>query len=415
MPTAVELKKNRNQIWERMKAIVDLAETENRNLSTEEETNWNQANTDIGELDKRIERQERMERTPAAAPAGGNLDIRRAVVTTRDMPVAELRATPEYATAYGRWLRCVEDMDDRALLRPGFVQERAMGTTSGAAGGFLVPEGFQRKMEQALLDYGGMRSAATIIQSTDGADLPMPTSDDTSNTGEIVAEGRAVTEQDVAVGAKVLRAYMYSSKMVRVSLQFLQDSAIDVEGWLAGLLGERIARITNTHFTTGASANEPQGIVTGATSGVAGATGQTVTCTWDNLIDLEHSVGSAYRRGARYMFADTTLGILRKLKDGEGRYLWLPGQPTAGVPNTINGWAYTINDDVAAMAASAKSILFGQLSKYIIRDVRGFALRRLEERYAEYLQVAFLGFSRHDGVLLDAGQHPVRYYSNSAS
>lgn len=421
MATVIELKEQRSQIWERMKQIVDTAEAENRNLSAEEDANWAKANGDISELEQRIDRQERLERTPsptAPPPTEKATDDWRQY---RNNPRA-LAGTPAYSRAFSEMLRSTSridlDPETRAILAAGFVplEQRAMGVATGAGGGFLAPDSFVARVEQALLEFGGMRSVATIMRTADGNDIAMPTSNDTTNTGELLAENTAASEQDLTVGQVVLKSYMYSSKIIKASYQFLQDAAIDVEGWLAARIAERIGRITNTHFTTGAGANLPSGIVTGATSGVSGATGQTTIVTWDDLISLEHSIDPAYRGpGCRYMFADSTLQAIRKLKDGNGQYLWQPASPTLGTPSMINGWPYTINQDVAVMAASAKSVLFGRLDKYIIRDVRGLAVMRLEERYAEYLQVGFLGFSRHDGILIDAGTNPVKYYSNSAS
>jgi len=105
--------------------------------------------------------------------------------------------------------------------------------------------------------------------------------------------------------------------------------------------------------------------------------------------------------------------VLKKLKDGNSLPLWVP-ELAGGAPQTILGYRYTINNDVAAMAANAKSLLFGDFKKYVIRDVRGISLMRLAERYAEYRQVGFFAFSRHDGDLIDAGTHPIKYYANSA-
>lgn len=418
MPTVIELKESRAQIWERMKQLVDGSEAENRGLTAEEQSNWDKANADIESLDSRIANQEKLERRPAS-PAGEGRQMAN-LPTGGDKPVS-FRAKPEYRTAFYSWMAAEtpHDLDPeyRQVLSAGRREARAMGVNAPTAGGFLVPETLERRIEQALLYYGGMREAATVMRTDSGEDLAMPTSNDTTNVGELLAENTAATEQDVTVGARILKAYMYSSKIIRASYQFLQDPAIDVEGWLADLLAIRIGRITNTHFTTGSGANQPSGIAGDSTQGVAAATGQTTSVTWDDLITLEHTIDPAYRTtGCRFMFRDSTLREIRKLKDGEGRYLWQPGAPgAAGAPSTINGYPYTINPDVAAMAASANSIFFGQLSKYHIRDVRGFALLRLQERYAEYLQVAFLGFSRHDGVLLDAGTNPVKYYTNSAS
>ena len=415
MPTVLELKDQRAQIWQRMKEINDKAEAEQRDLASEEQANWNQADADIKALDARIARQEQLERKPAE-----HGDSRQIATATLAVPQERLIAMPEYQRAFGNFLRVPRltdlDSEDRSILARGFVQHRAMGTNVPTAGGYLVPETLSRSIDQALLEYGGMREVATVFATEDGGDFLMPTSDDTSNTGEILAENTAASEQDITVGAKVFKAYMYSSKIIRASIQFLQDGAIDVEAWLAARMAERLARITNSHFTTGTGANQPSGIAGDATTGVTGATGQTTTVTWDDLISLEHSVDPAYRRaGCRWMFHDNTLQAIKKLKDGEGRYLWQPGLPTTTAPSTIMNYPYTINQDVAVMAASAISIYFGLLTKYHIRDVRGRAVMRLDERYAEYLQVGFLAFSRHDGLLLDAGTHPVKTYVNSAS
>ena len=120
------------------------------------------------------------------------------------------------------------------------------------------------------------------------------------------------------------------------------------------------------------------------------------------------------------MFADSTLKALKKIKipqfsgDTNGMPLWQPGL-VQGQPDRILGYPFVINQDVAAMAASAKAIVFGDLSKYLIRDVRDVTLLRLDERYAENHQVAFLAFSRHDGDLLDAGTDPVKLFVNPAA
>jgi HK97 family phage major capsid protein len=208
---------------------------------------------------------------------------------------------------------------------------------------------------------------------------------------------------------------MYTSKLVRVSLQLLQDSAFDMESWLARKLGERIGRAQNAHFTTGTGTAQPEGVQTNATIGKTGTTGQTTSVTYDDLIDLIHSVDPAYRSSgrARFMLNDATLGAARKLKDSQNRPLWEPSVQV-GVPDSLLGYGYTINQDMPVMAADAKSILFGDFfAGYLIRDVRDVQLLRLAERYADYLQVGFLAFSRADGAPQDAAA--IRAYRNSAT
>lgn len=293
-------------------------------------------------------------------------------------------------------------------------QYRAQAVATGGAGGFTVPDELMRALEVALLTFGGMRQVSTIIRTDTAADLPIPQANDTANVGMILAENTQVTQQDVVFTQLVLQAFKYSSKMILVSVELLQDNAINLAAFLGQALGERIGRITNTHFTIGTGTGEPRGIVVASTLGKAGLVGQTTSVIYDDLVDLEHSVDPAYRTGARWMFHDSSLKALKKIKDTTGRPLWAPGIITSN-PDTILGYPYVVNNDIAVMAANAKSILFGALDKYLIRDSLGITMLRLDERFADFHQVAFLAFSRHDGDLLNAGTNPVKHYSNSAT
>jgi HK97 family phage major capsid protein len=294
----------------------------------------------------------------------------------------------------------------------------ALGVGTDTGGGATVPQGFYDQLIDAQLAYGGMVEASFVFDTASGNALPIPTDNDTTNAGAILGENTQVGTQDVTFGAVTMNAYTYSSKLVLVSNQLLQDSAFNLDAFLSGKLGTRLARITNTHFTTGNGASKPGGVVTGATLGytAGGSTssGSTATFTNDDLIELEHSVDPAYRKNARFMMADTSLKQIKKLKDGIGRPLWLAGIAVKE-PDTINGYPYVINQDMAAPAASAKPVTFGDFQNYFIRRVAGVQILRLTERYADFNQVGFLAFQRWDGQLIDAGTHPIKYLQNSAS
>jgi len=290
----------------------------------------------------------------------------------------------------------------------------ALGVGTDTVGGFTVPQGFYQMLVDAQKFYGGMLDAAFVFDTATGNSLPIPTDNDTTNAGAILGENTTVGQQDLTFGAVTMNAYTYTytSKMVLVSNQLLQDSAFNLDAFLSGKLGTRLARITNTHFTTGDGASKPTGISTAATSGRVGATGQTTSIIFDDLIELEHSVDPAYRKNARFMMADSSIKVIKKLKDGIGRPLWMPGLAVKE-PDTINSYPYVINQDVAAMAADAISVLFGDFQNYFIRRVAGIQILRLTERFADSNQVAFLAFQRWDGQLIDAGTHPIKYYQNS--
>jgi len=291
--------------------------------------------------------------------------------------------------------------------------QRAQSVGTATAGGHAVPDEMMGEIEIALLKFGGIRNVATIQRTTTGADLPIPTTNDTSNKGERIDENTTANEQDVTLGQLVLQAYKYSSKMVRVSLELMQDSATDMSTLLGRLLGERVGRIQNEEFTTANGSSKPNGLLNAAADSSV-TTASNAALTHSELLQLSHSVDPAYRENgaAQWMFNDTTLRIVKEMKDSQNRPLWLPGV-AVGAPDTIDGYGYQINQDMPS-GASAKAILFGELSKYIVRDVMEWTLIRLDERYAELGQVAFLGWTRADGDLLDAGTNPVKYLTLAA-
>lgn len=319
------------------------------------------------------------------------------------------------------WLRGGERALDDDMRR--FVAERrrqVMGAQSigtPSEGGYLAPTDFAAVLIERMAAFGGMRSVATVIQTDHGRQIDYPTTDDTSEEGEIIAENTTATDADAAFGTVNIGAYKYSSKIITVPIELLQDSRIDIEAHVRDRLARRLARVTNKHFTTGTGTGQPRGIVTASVVGKAGAAGQTVSVTYDDLVDLEHAIDPAYRaNGASFMFHDTTLKVLKKLKDADGRPLWRPGV-TGGDANDILGYGYTINQHMPVMAASAKSILFGQLSKYVIRDIMDVTLFRFDDSaYMKKGQIAFLAWMRSDGDLVDVDPTTaVKHYANSAT
>ena len=212
-----------------------------------------------------------------------------------------------------------------------------------------------------------------------------------------------------------LGVHKYSSKTVAVPIELLQDSNADIEAFVNNRLITRLGRITNKHFTVGTGSSQPSGVLTGATLGVTGAKAQVDSVTYDDLVELEHSLDPAYREGGRcaFMFADTTLKAIKKLKDGQGRPLWLPGIDVKE-PASILGYRYVINQSVPAMAATAKSVLFGDFSKYVIRDAMGITMYRFaDSAFAQKGQVGFLAFMRSGGVLTDA--QAVKFFQHGAA
>ncbi len=384
-------------------------------ISKEDEARFDKMMADADTIKANIDR---LEKVMAAEHELGQRVEQRA---GRDnISIADAKNQDEQeGTIFKKWLlggmQDLNDQERRVMQRraaPVIQAAQSVGTTT--AGGFLVPQSFSDRLEIALKYHSGVMENAEVIETDSGADMPWPTVNDTTQVGAILAENATISAQDVTFASVTLKAYMYTSKLIAVSLQLMQDSFFNMENLIADIAGERLGRIFNTHFTTGTGSGQPNGIVTASASGKVGTTGQTTSVIYDDLIDLIHSIDPAYRRGSKWMANDASIKVVRKLKDSQNRPLWEPSVQ-AGQPDTLLGYPVVTNNDVAVMAANAKSILFGAMNKYKVRRVRGMTLMRLNERYADALQVGFFAFARVDGNLIDAGTNPVKYYANSAT
>lgn len=400
MATTTELREKRANTWQQMQDLVNLAEREDRDFTAEERATYSRMESDLDALGDRAERIERMEALnsrlsqPSGRPEG-----------LFGEPADE-RGDEQYAEAFSTFVRrgmAQANPEQQASLQRNF-QNAAVGT--GAAGGYTIPPAFRAIMVETMKAFGVMLTEAEVIETDTGANMPWPTNDDTGNLGAILAENQPIVEQDVTVGQASLDAYMFTSKLVKASIQFLQDSP-NADAWLARKLGERIGRIKSQLYTVGTGTNQPDGVVTSATIGVTG-TGSLATTggiAYDNLVDLMESLDPAYgdHPDAKWMMHQTARKAIRKLKDSTGKPIWEPSVQ-AGVPDTLIGRAVRVNNDMAAVAQNSLSLGFGNIrAAYVVRQVIGSAaLLRLTERYADNLQVGFLAFERADGTLQDA-------------
>lgn len=393
-PTLEDLREQRNDAATKANEIAKRDDVTQDELDRAEELL-----ASVESLDKRIKVLEK------------NDSVQERLKEPRPEPDLRSKSEPErtqgqYDKAFRKFLRGgTRNLDQRELetLHTGFYdltgEARALGTTTGGAGGYTIPADFQRKITETMVSFGGMRQVSNVISTDSGASLPWPSNNDTANLGTILTENTAMSELDVAFTTNTLDAFMYVSGLVRVSYQLLQDSFFDLEDFLARKLGERIGRIQNRHFTVGTDTTQPQGIAVGATSAFTAASGTAVTIA--NLQTLSRSVDPAYRANAAWMMNDTTFGEIAGLTDTTGRPLWNPDM-TGGDQGRLLGYPVVINQDMPHTAINQKPILFGDYRQaYIIRDVRGIQMTRLDERYAEFLQVGFFAYARADGGIDD--------------
>lgn len=390
------LLERRASLWNQCKAHLDEAEARGSE-SAEDAEKWTAMSAELDKLDERIgDVRVKMERED---------DNRRAIDSLGgDIPLpTENRNEELLAAAFRSYLVSPEDMP--AEHRAALAERRALATGTDSAGGFLVPETWAAQIIEVMKDFSGARQVAGVFATSTGEAINYPAVDETAVMGERIGENVAAAEQDPVFTNVLLEAWLYSSKMIRVPFSLINDNAFDLDNWLPGALGARIGRIQNVEFTTGAgTAGIPQGFVTGASVGKTAAAAAAFTT--DELIDLTESVDTAYLAGSPvFTFRQTVRGTLRKLKDGNGQYIWRPGLRD-GEEDQLLGYRYVVNNDMPAPAINARPVVFGDIAAgFLVRDVTGIPVRRLTERYAEFGQVAFLGFERADSAVVDANAY----------
>jgi HK97 family phage major capsid protein len=279
---------------------------------------------------------------------------------------------------------------------PRGIQTRDASVGTNSAGGYTVKQEFSDQLEKLLKDFSAVRGVVDVFRTDTGALLPWPTADDTGNTGELMTENAAGTSADVTFGVVNFNGYKYGTKAMLVSYELLNDSAFDIESFLAETAGERLGRAQGPHFTTGTGSSQPKGIVTCASAGLTTALATAITA--DELINLIYKVDPAYRNSpsVAFMMHDAIIAYVSLLKDSTGRPL-LRESYGDGVDLTIQGYKVAPNMFMASTVATTNvTALFGDMSKFKIRDVGEVRFRRLDERYAEKDQTGFLGFLRSD-------------------
>lgn len=302
---------------------------------------------------------------------------------------------------YRKWLRKGEkglNAEERQIL-----EARALSHVTEASGAYTIPEGFAGYIIERLKFISQINEWAMTQSTATGNDIPYPTNDDTSNVGELLAENTEAGEQDMSFGQIIAKAFVFSTKYMRVPNQLIQDNGVNLEEYIARQFALRVARIENQYFTTGSGTSQPQGYVTGATQGVVSASASAFTA--DELMQLEHSLDIAYRSNRNrvaWAMHDSIILEIKKLSVTTNpiKPIWIPSL-SSGQPDTILGYRYFINNDMASsLTSGAKPIVLGDWDSFLIRRVNGFALQRLVELHALYNQTTFVGFSRSDSRVL---------------
>jgi len=388
-------------------------------MPADESTKLDALLNEVTAIDAAIEREQRVMALEAEQNPQAALDALRDAATRSPGAHSERSsALRAFLTGGLRALSAEQVTEMSARVNPDI--RAAMSTTTNSEGGYTTAIEYQRSLEEAMKAFGGIRSVATVIRTATGTQMQFPAADATAEEGEIVGQNTAVSALDTTFSNLTIDVFKYSSKKIALPFELVQDSFIDIEAYIQGLLAMRLGRITAKHFTTGTGTGQPRGLITAASVGVIGATGTATTFGYDDLVNLEHSVDPAYRSapGVGFMMSDAALRVARKIKDSNGRPVFVPGYEQGnpgGAPDRLLGRPIYLSQEMAAPAANAKSIAFGQFGKYVIRDVMDMTLFRMtDSAFTLNGQIGFVAFMRSGGNLIDVGG-AVKTFQHSAT
>ena len=387
MNQILELREKRAKAWDAAKAFLDSKRGNDGMLSAEDAATYDRMEADVVNLGREIERLERQSAIDRelSQPVGKPL-------TARPEPGADQgktgTATDEYKAAFWRTMRAKSVPHE-------VVNALQVGVES--EGGYLAPDEYQRTLIEALEEQNIFRQLAHVISTASGdRKIPVVAS---KGTASWIDEEAAYPESDDSFGQVSIGAYKLAT-MLKVSEELLNDSVFDLPSYIAREFARRIGAAEEEAFFTGNGTGKPTGVLNatgGAETGVTAASATAITM--DEVMDLYYSLRAPYRRNAVFIMNDSTIKAIRKLKNGNGDYLWQPSL-TAGQPDTLLGRPVYTSSYMPAIAAGNKTILFGDLGYYWVADRQGRSFKRLNELYAATGQVGFLASQRVDGKLV---------------
>lgn len=386
MNKILELREKRAKLWDSTKAFLDSRRNENGLLSVEDTTTYEKMEADVVNLGKEIDRLERQ--------AVLDLELAKptsAAITHRPEQYQETekngRASNEYKSAFWKAMK----------NKNSFEVQNALQVGTDSEGGYLVPDEFEQTLIEALVEENMFRQLAKVVTTSSGdKKIPVVAA---KGTASWVDEEGVIPESDDTFGQVSIGAYKLAT-MIKVSEELLNDSVFNLEQYIAKEFARRIGSKEEEAFFIGDGNGKPTGIFNAAGGAGVGVTTTSVSgISFDEIMDLFYSLKSPYRKNAVFVTNDATVKAIRKLKDGNGQYLWQPSV-TAGQPDTILNRPLKTSAYVPVIASAAKTIAFGDFSYYWVADRQGRSFQRLNELYAATGQVGFKATQRVDGKLI---------------
>lgn len=384
--TIVEMREKRAKLWATMEGFLDTHRNEKGVLSAEDDATYAAMEKDLDDLTNEIHRMERRDAREAELSRPVNRPL-----TEKPEKSAEPEKTGRASNAYRE--------DFGRHLRGKMPIHNVLSESTDADGGYLVPTEFEHQIVTELEESNIIRSIARVITTHHDRKIPIAVG---HSVATWTAENAAYTESNPTFGQKQIDAFKLTD-LLRVSVELLQDAEFDLESYISAEIARAFGVAEEQAFCVGTGANQPTGIFTanGGAVGVTAAAASTVTA--DELISLIYALKSPYRRNAKFLMNDATVSAIRKLKDGNGVYLWQPALQ-AGQPDKLLGFDLVTSPYAPTMETGALPIAFGDFNNYWIGDRMGRTVQRLNELYATNGQIGFVATERVDGkVILPEG------------
>lgn len=383
--TIIEMREKRAKLWNTMEGFLDTHRNDKGVLSAEDDATYATMEKDLNDLSNEIRRMERRD----AIEAELSKPVNQPIIAQPERRESEKqgRASNAYKEDFGRHLRGKSPIHN------------VLSESSDQDGGYLVPEEFERDVISGLDEANVVRSLAKVITTQNDRKIPVAVG---HSAATWTAENAAYTESNPTFGQKVIDAYKLTD-LIRVSVELLQDAAFPLEQYIANEFARAFGIAEEQAFCVGTGSGQPTGIFTadGGQVGVTAAATNAITA--DELINLVYSLKAPYRRNAKFLMNDATISQIRKLKDGNGVYLWQPSLQ-AGEPDKLLGYDLYTSPYAPTMAADAFTVAFGDFKNYWIGDRAGRTVQRLNELYATNGQIGYVATERVDGkVILPEG------------
>ena len=386
MSKVLELREKRAKAWEAAKKFLDAKRTADGFVSAEDAAAYDRMEADVVNLGKEIGRLERQAAIDAELARATSTPITNQPNGRIDGEVKTGRATEEYKRAFWNGMR----------NRISYDVQNALSIGTDSEGGYLVPDEYEKKLVESLQDEVFFRSLATVIRTSSG-DRKIPIVTSRGEAAWIDEEGQ-FPESDDSFGQTSIGAYKLAT-MIKVSDELLNDSVFNIEQYISKEFGRRIGAKEEEAFFVGDGQGKPIGLFNTTGGAETGVTAATVSITFDDVMDLYYSLRAPYRNKASWLLNDSTVKAIRKLKDGNGNYIWQPSV-REGEPDRILNRPYRTSIYVPELAEGKRVMAFGDYSYYWIADRQGRSFKRLNELYAATGQVGFLACERVDGKLI---------------